>query len=145
MFLLSFCIYAKVISADMKKEVYRIGLKYGVPVSVTDRLMYEESKYNDHAESDYTPEGYNSKGLFQLYTKPENIDYLVWKYWNKKETFDIYNYIHNSTVALQYLSALHKFYDSWYEALLFYNHGDIKTASEGTKAYARRIINAGNP
>jgi hypothetical protein len=31
---------------------------------------------------------------------------------------------------------------SWYKALLFYNHGNIFTASEKTKAYARRIINA---
>jgi hypothetical protein len=143
--LFCFNAYTKVIDKHTKQIVYKIGLSKGVPKSVTDRLMYEESKYDDHAESQYTEEGYNSKGLFQLYTRPDNINDLIYRYWTGKDEFDIYNPVHNATVALSYLSILHKYYGNWYDALLFYNHGDICTASEGTKAYALRIIEAGNP
>ena len=137
-------IYAKVIDNKTKLTIYEIGLSKGIPVSITDKLMYEESRYNDHAESKYTNEGYNSKGLFQIYTKPDNLNDLIDKFWTGDENFDIYNPIHNATVALGYLAALYKQYGNWYDALLFYNHGDIKTASEDTKAYALRIINAYN-
>ena len=142
-----FCInaYTKVIDNRTKHIIYEIGLSKGVPKSITDRLMYEESKYDDHAESEYTKEGYNSKGLFQIYTRPDNLEYIVSKFWTGNEKFDIYNPVHNATAALGYLSALHRQYGSWYEALLFYNHGSIKTASEDTRLYAHRIVNAGNP
>lgn len=142
-----FCInaYTKVIDNRTKHIIYEIGLSKGVPKSITDRLMYEESRYDDHAESEYTKEGYNSKGLFQIYTRPDNLNELIDKFWKRNEKFDIYNPVHNATVALSYLSALHKQYGNWYDALLFYNHGNIHTASGGTKAYAHRIINAENP
>ena len=71
-----FCInaYTKIIDNRTKHIIYEIGLSKGVPKSITDRLMYEESKYDDHAESEYTNEGYNSKGLFQIYTRPDNLE-----------------------------------------------------------------------
>jgi hypothetical protein len=143
--MLCFSAYTKVIDKKTKHIIYEIGLSKGVPKSITDRLMYEESNYDDHAESGCTKEGYNSKGLFQIYTRPDNLNELVDKFWLGKEEFYIYNPVHNATVALGYLASLHKQYGSWYNALLFFNHGDIKTASEKTKLYALRIINAGNP
>lgn len=135
--------WARQITAGELHEVLAIGKRYGVPESVIRQLMHEESRGDVDAQSDVTFEGYYSAGLFQIYTKPENYDYLLWKYWPSSEgEFDVYNPIHNASVALPYLRDLHTQYGSWYKALLFYNHGDIKTASERTKAYARRIINA---
>ena len=135
--------YARQITHAELHDVIAIGRHYGVPESVTRQLMHEESRGKVDAQSDVTYEGYYSAGLFQIYTKPDNYNYLLWKYWKSSAgEFDINNPYHNATVALHYLSDLHIQYGSWYKALLFYNHGDILTASERTKAYARRIINA---
>ena len=135
--------WARQITKSELREVLDIGKRYGVPESITRQLMHEESRGNVDAQSYVTFEGYYSAGLFQIYTKPDNYNYLLWKYWpSSEEEFDINDPIDNATVALHYLSDLHKQYKSWYRALLFYNHGDIATASERTKAYAKRIVNA---
>lgn len=127
---------------DMSR-IYAIGDKAGVPRSVVRALMHEESNGNEFAVSHDAVNGYHSRGLFQIYEEPENINWLLWKFWNKPVSeFNIYNAYDNATVALQYLSWLHDWQGSWYKALLFYNHGDIATASSHTKAYAHRIINA---
>jgi len=123
-------------------RVTEIGRKLKIPYSITYQLAYEESQFYSDARSDITPEGYRSIGLFQLYTKPNNINYLVYKYWKSSESFDITNPEHNAVVALSYLRDLHIQYGNWYEALLFFNHGDIATASVKTRKYARRIVNA---
>jgi soluble lytic murein transglycosylase-like protein len=136
-------LYARQITTSELHEVIAIGKSYGVPESITRQLMYEESRGKVDAQSYVTYEGYYSAVLFQIYTQPDNYNYLLRKYWKYKEIdFDINNPCHNATIALHYLSDLHKRFGIWYDALLFYNHGDITTASEQTKAYARRIINA---
>jgi hypothetical protein len=136
-------IYARTITPAEKVRVLAIGRRYGVPESVVKQLAHEESKWDCDAKSYVTWEGYYSAGLFQIYTRPDNLNYLIWKYWkHDPKCFDIKNPEHNAEIALHYLSDLHKFYGNWYEALLFYNHGDISTAGEETKAYALRIINA---
>jgi soluble lytic murein transglycosylase-like protein len=135
--------YTRQITSAELHDVISIGRRYGVPESVTRQLIYEESRGDVDAQSYVTREGYYSAGLLQIYTKPDNYDYLLWKYWPEdNRCFNIYDPVHNATIALHYLSDLHKQYGSWYKALLFYNHGDIKTASERTKKYALRIINA---
>ena len=123
-------------------RIYAIGDKAGVPRSVVRALMYEESRGVEDAKSREI-NGYCSRGLFQIHEKPENLNWLLWKFWNEPVSeFNIYNAYDNSTVALRYLSWLHDWQGTWYKALLFYNHGDIETASAKTKAYAKRIINA---
>lgn len=121
-------------------RIYKIGDKEGVPRSIVRALMYEESRGKENAESKKV-DGYKSRGLFQIYEEPENLNWLLWKFWDGTE-FDINDAYDNATVALRYLSWLHDWQGTWYKALLFYNHGDIETASEKTKAYAKRIINA---
>jgi len=104
--------------------------------------MYEESRGELNAVSQQTSEGYVSKGLFQIYTKPDDLAWILWKFWKSDEPFDIENPIDNATVALAYLSSLHDRFGNWYEACLYFNHGDVKGCSEQTRAYARRIVNA---
>lgn len=124
-------------------RIYAIGDKAGVPRSVVRALMHEESKGKEDAISKDKVDGYHSKGLFQIYEKPKNLNWLLWKFWDKPVSkFDIYDAYDNATVALSYLSWLHDWQGTWYKALLFYNHGDTETASERTKAYAKKIINA---
>src|SRR5574344_1899517 len=119
--------HSRIIDQNTKDKIYLIGTHYGVPVSITDRLMYEESRYWDDAQSPIV-DGYVSRGLFQIYTKPENLNYLLNSYWKENRQFDIYNAIDNATLALAYLAGLHRQYKTWYRALLFYNHGGIETA-----------------
>lgn len=141
--ILSALAFSETIDKETREKIYKIGLKNGVPVSITRQLMWEESRGNPKAVSRVTSEGYVSKGLFQLYAKPEYIDWFLDMFWNgDKEDFDIFNPIHNATVALAYLSWLHGRYDDWFLSLVYYNHGDIKGYSKETRAYALRIVNA---
>jgi hypothetical protein len=135
-------IHAAPIDDETREKVYKIGLENGVPVSVTRQLMHEESRGDAKAVSPLTSAGYSSKGLFQIYTKPDQLAWILWKFWKSEKVFDIENPIDNATVALAYLSSLHDRFGNWYEALLFYNHGNVIGCSKATKAYAIRIINA---
>jgi hypothetical protein len=85
--------------------------------------------------------GYRSRGLYQLYEEPRNLSDLLARYWAGGE-FEITDPIHNATVALRYLAALHRAHGTWERALIFYNHGSLEDVPRSTREYARRIINA---
>lgn len=126
-----------------RKQVYEIGRREGVPLSVVRQLMWEESRGYVDAFSDLTKEVYRSRGLFQIYERPDNLGQLLNDHWAlTREEFNINDPIDNATVALAYLAALHARFGNWYQALIYYNHGSIKGYSEETRAYAKRIINA---
>lgn len=142
--LLSLCYAEKpkrMITDSERQQVYAIGKANGVPLSIVRQLMQEESGGYCDAVSDVTPEGFYSRGLFQLYDKPGNLSWILSKFWHGGE-FDIYDPIDNASVAMAYLASLHKRFGNWYESLLYYNHGSIYGCSNQTMAYARRIINA---
>lgn len=144
MFLLLF-LSINVYAIDSKtfQEVMNIADSNGVPRSVAKALMMEESEGNAKARSWITKEGYRSEGLFQLYTRPDNIAYLLINHHQGDvRSFDIMDPIDNANVALCYLAALHRRFGNWFQALLFYNCGRVHNAPESTRAYARRIINA---
>lgn len=130
------------IDSKTREKIYQIGLSYGVPVSVTRQLMYEESRGEPKAVSHATSEGYVSRGLFQIYTRPDYLDWILWKFWKSEKPFDIENPIDNAEVALKYLAWLHDRFGNWYEALCYYNCGNIVNCPKSTKAYAKRIVNA---
>lgn len=146
-------LYAEPVTQVMLDRFIKIGQEAGVPRSVVVQLQIEESgdyksgiwgKTNAQSRK---VNGYRSKGVFQLYDKPSNINELLNKYWYAYEehhyaTWDIFNPYHNATVALRYLAGLHKQYGSWYSALVFYNCGRTKNPPEETKQYAKRIVNA---
>ena len=129
------------ITTKQLKTVYAIGAREGVPRSIITQLMAEESQGYVDAVSHETAEGYYSRGLFQLYDKPGNLEWLLARFW-PGGAFDINDPVDNSTVALAYLAALHARFGNWYQALIYYNHGDVKGYSEETRAYAKRIVNA---
>lgn len=131
------------ITTQQYSKVMRVAADNGVPASVARRLMFEESAMYVDAVSPKTSAGYVSRGLFQLYMKPENINYLLDMFWPyDKADFDVDNPEHNAIVAMGYLSWLHKRFGTWYKALIYYNHGSLNNVSDHTKAYALRIINA---
>jgi hypothetical protein len=131
------------ITESQLQKIYHIGKENNVPLSIVRQQIKEESGGDCHARSNLTAEGFYSKGILQIYDKPGNVDWLLWKFWkDDPKDFDIYDPIDNATLALRYLSWLHRQYGSWYKALIFYNHGDIKGYSEETRAYALRIIKA---
>lgn len=142
LFLLPVLAFSTPIDSKTREKVYQIGLSFHVPVSVTRQLMYEESRGEPKAVSHQTSEGYVSRGLFQIYTKPDDLEWILWKFWKSEKPFDIENPIDNATLALAYLSSLHDRFGNWYEACLYFNHGDVKGCSKETKAYAKRIVNA---
>ena len=134
--------WGQAIDAKTEQWVIDFGLSKGVPASVTRQLMIEESDKIPTAVSRITPEGYHSRGLFQLYDRPSNLDWLLKTYWHGDHPFNIYDPKDNAEVALSYLAALHKQLGTWYLALCYYNHGDVKTIPDETDAYAIRIIMA---
>lgn len=129
------------ITAAQEKKVYEIGARNGVPASIIRALMAEESGGYVDAVSHETADGYVSRGLFQLYTRSDYLAWLLDQFWTGRE-FDIEDPIDNATVALAYLSSLHKRFGNWYQALVYYNHGDVAHYPESTRNYAKRIINA---
>ena len=154
--LASSMLYAEPIDDATFADVMRIADREGVPRSVAARLMFEESG-DRHTGSRGNPEAYNkepsgyqSQGLFQLHTKPSNIEELKRLDWTERgetETFDIWNPRHNATVALRYLSRKHRDLGTWYRAVAFYNSGKAKLehVTDKTKAYAMRVISARSP
>lgn len=139
---LPFLAFGATIDDETREKVYQIGLLNGVPVSITRQLMHEESGGDPKAVSPMTPAGYHSRGLFQLYTKPDQLAWILARYWKSDKPFDIENPIDNATVALAYLADLHRRFGTWFLALCYYNHGSIYGCSNETIAYANRIINA---
>ena len=134
---------AATIDRDTLNRVIGIGLAFGVPASVTYQLQVEESGGDPCAVS-RPVNGYNSRGLFQLYDEPDHLAYLLRHYWpHDPRSFHITDPIDNAIVALAYLSDLHRRFGNWYSALVYYNSGRrTKYAPESSKAYARRIINS---
>jgi hypothetical protein len=133
----------RMITDAERQQVYAIGKANGIPLSIVNQLMIEESQGYVNAVSHKTAEGFYSRGLFQIYTKPGNVEWLLFKFWSVKDgVFNIDDPIDNSTLALRYLSHLHKRFENWTHALWYYNHGSITGVSDDTKAYARRIIHA---
>jgi len=139
--LLCFPLFAETIDGDTMQEIMQLSDQSKVPREIANAVMYEESRYKPYAMSHTTKEGYFSCGLFQLYLKPENIDWLLKKFWNKPVyEFDIFDPIDNATVALKYLNWLYAWKGNWYEALIFYNCGKSEeNASKSAKEYARKI------
>jgi soluble lytic murein transglycosylase-like protein len=141
--LVSASLSADQIGAEMLSRVLAIGDAEGIPRSVVFALMAEESGGDAEAVSWMTRDGYRSEGLFQLYTRPDNLGHLLDCHWRgDRRAFRIMDPIDNSRVALAYLSDLHRRFGNWFQALLFYNCGRVIDAPESTRAYAKRIINA---
>jgi hypothetical protein len=148
-------LYAAPIDDATFREVMHIADREGVPRSVAARLMFEESgdpwtgsRGNPDAVGDEST-GWTSEGLYQLHTRPENINYLIKAFligMGETEGFNIRNPSHNATIALRYLSDLHRRFGTWYMAAARYNAGpSAKVIPEKTKRYASRIINAREP
>jgi soluble lytic murein transglycosylase-like protein len=132
----------KITDNDLQ-AVYNIGERFGIPLSIVRQLIKEESQGYVDAVSHKTAEGYYSRGLFQLYDKPGNIEWLLEKFYpSDPERFSFNDPIMNAFVAMPYLSYLHKRFGNWYQALVYYNHGDVKHYPDSTRAYAIRIVNA---
>ena len=138
--------------------------RYGVPLSVAHQMQVEESgdpttgAWGDaFAIGPVTAEGYRGLGVYQLYDKPENMAYLVRKYWTPYHRapkgapascampFDVFNYLHNTELAMRYLADLHRRFGTWERALWYYQSGTVAGVNEKTKDYARRIVEAREP
>lgn len=144
---LSLPLSAESISREVHAAVMQIADDCGVPRSVANALQIEESgwyktgtwgdaKAVNHGE----PGGWESRGLYQLYYKPSNIEFLLSHYWTSSETFNVFNPLHNATVALRYLADLHKRHGTWLAANAYYNGGSAYSWER-----AKRIIEAREP
>lgn len=147
------CLPAEPISAAVHGAIMVIADREGVPRSVANWQQIEESgnwqtgAWGDaEAVSHEAVRGFHSRGLFQIFEEPKNLDYLLRTFWRPSDgVFDILDPIDNATLALRYLAALHRQLGTWFLACVFYNHGSIFGASAETLAYAARIINARAP
>lgn len=162
--LLSSTLYAEPIDDATFAQVMAIADREGVPRSVANWLMVEESGNRFTGErgcaaavNKREPGGWPSVGLYQPYMKPSNINYLLAVYWygrGETEVFDPFNPIHSVKLGLRYIADLHRQLDSWYLAACAYNAG-IGNVLSGevarsprfakTRAYSRRIVGARAP
>lgn len=135
--------FARQITADELAIVYRIADYHGVPRAVVNQQIKEESGGDTNAVSHMTAEGYTSQGLFQLYTRPDNLEYLLFLFWKQpRDEFDIFDPVDNAMVAIAYMEWLHSRFGNWFQACLYYNAGTVKNVPQHTRDYARRIVNA---
>ena len=140
----------------------------GVPRSVAAQQLMEETGDKDSgSRGDFSrksmypedAEGFYSESGFQLYTNPKNLNRLLDRFWKGRgdtEKFDVYNYVHNTKLAMRYMRWLHDEFGTWYLAAAYYNCGPPrwdhkakryipKVIPERTRRYARRIVNARAP
>lgn len=162
--ILSSTLYASPIDDATFAQVMAIADSEGVPRSVANWLMVEESGNRFTGErgcatavNKREPGGWPSVGLYQPYMKPSNITTLLDRYWygrGEVEGFDPLNPIHSAKVGLRYISSLHRQLGTWYRAACAYNAGRSSVLSgevdrldkyAKTRAYALRIISAGEP
>lgn len=148
---------SEIISHETLVQIMGIADVYKVPRSVVYQLIWEESRFNPNAINKNEPKGYPSIGLTQIYTEPENYNYLIdmfWKGYNEKEVFNPKNPIHSAKLGIRYLAYLHKKLGTWYRAACGYNAGignvlsgnvDSLPKYARTRAYAMRIISAIEP
>ena len=112
--------------------------------------MVEESGWwktgawgNASAVNRSEPGGWESRGLYQIYMRPDNICSLLERFWyayKEPEAFDAFNPLHSAKLGLRYLAALHRKYGTWLEANARYNGGSAYSYTR-----ALRIINAVGP
>ncbi len=141
--ILSFPLIAVPLSPTMQSAIMVLADQIGVPRSVAKQQQIEESGGDPLAVSHESVRGFHSVGLYQLYTEPSNIVYLMSNYWTVADGhFDILDPIDNATVAFRYLADLHARLGTWYAALCWYNAGRVKGVSKETRAYAKRIVEA---
>lgn len=148
---------SETIGKETLVEIMEIADTHKVPRSVVFQLIYEESRFNPNAVNKNEPGGFPSIGLVQIYTKPENYNYLIDMFWiefNEMEDFDSFNPIHSAKIGIRYLAYLHTKLDTWYRAVCAYNAGISKVLSgevfllhkyKRTRNYARRIVLAPEP
>lgn len=146
---------AEPISPATWRAVMAEAARQGVPLSIANRMQIEESGDprtggwgNALAIGRVSKEGYRALGLYQIYDKPSNMAWLVRKYWTPYHLatpFDVFNPLHNTALAMRYLAALHRRLGTWYAALCYYQCGRVEGASERTRGYARRIVEARAP
>jgi len=137
-----FSLHAQVIDAVTEMKIIQLGVRKGIPAYITKQLMIEESSKRSDAVSHKTAEGFQSRGLFQLYDRPSNLQWLLSKYWKYNRLFNIYDPFDNAEVALSYLADLYRNLGSWYAALCFYNYGSTENVPSITRAYVLRILRA---
>ncbi len=146
-------LFAEPISREVRALVLAIAEEEGVPRSVADQLHIEESgdwrtgTWGDAgAVGPEGADGMRCRGLYQL--NPRWQPYLVGLYFpHPADSFDVFDPVSNARVALAYLSALHRRFENWTQALWFYNSGRWRREDvpESTRAYAERIVNAKEP
>ena len=150
-------------------HVLEIAESEDVPASIAAGQLLEESgdkksgsrgDFSVKSKKPEDDEGYYSESGFQIYMNPKkNLNWLLDMFWygfNETEEFDVYNYVHNTKLAMRYMSYLHKTYGSWFLAACYYNCGPpgidykskkpkTKKIPERSKIYAMNIISYPEP
>ena len=129
---------------DITIIILLIGEASGVPRSVASALMLEESRGDPLAVGPKGSDGSRSRGLYQI-SERWQADLVARYYPHPAQYFDWADPLDSAVVGLGYLAALHRRFGTWYLALCYFNFGRVVDVPEGTKAYARRIVEARAP
>lgn len=118
-------------------EIIEEALDQKVPVNLVLSLVYAESEFNYKAYNENIKNGIVvsiDRGLFQLNNNS----------FPELKRDDFYNPKRNMKVGISYLKFLYERFGTWEKAVLAYNCGPFRLATEGaptkTKAYLKKIL-----
>lgn len=97
--------------------IVSVALSIGVPPRLAQELAIQESNLVVDVVGVT-----GDLGLFQL--NPSSLGFFMTTFWNKQDTFDVFDPWHNAYVGLSYLKWLKdKYKFNWWQALVAYNCG----------------------
>jgi len=113
--------------SNYSAQLINFSRTYKVDISILELWIFLESSGNERAYNRYSKD----KGLVQLH----DVEYLVSKYWDKSEDFNVWNGEHNLYIGLKYLGDLIEEFGTYF-GFMAYNIGP-------TRVRAGRILKVG--
>lgn len=111
------------VDPDVFNYVYKLNNKdLELTILFCSLLIQENAAMNYNAKSKMNRNGTCDLGLWQLNSR--YVDEFVNNYWDSDEEFDVYNWEHNTYIAVRHLQWLAgKFYNDYKKTITAYNAG----------------------
>lgn len=119
------------VDSDVFNYVYNLNNKnLELTILFCSLLVQENSTMNHNAVSKANCDGTYDLGLWQLNSR--YVDSFVNNYWDSDEEFNVYNWAHNTYIAVRHLQWLANQFDNDYKKTIIAYNAGISNVSRGT-------------
>ena len=119
------------VDSDVFNYVYNLNNKnLELTILFCSLLVQENSTMNYNAVSKANCDGTYDLGLWQLNSR--YVDSFVNNYWDSDEEFNVYNWAHNTYIAVRHLQWLANQFDNDYRKTITAYNAGISNVSRGT-------------